>query len=289
MKHVVLHIGTGKTGTSTIQNALYVSRSLLKKHNVDYARCCRVQVDHFGEAIVAHYKLAEIIQNRADEELKAFREYINDSPLETIIFSCENLYHHLGEKEVELLASLLHGCRVTIVCYVRRQDLYIESAYKQQVKVGVAKVNVNGFLARHTDKNHLSQVHANYYRMLMPWDQHFGTEAITVRVFDPQCFINGRLLDDFLDAAGIGDISLPDVTGSKANVAMPSELIQVVRVFNALKLIPRAEHQSFVEHLRAQFDFADYPLVSPEIRQQVLENYEQTNNQLFERFNVEKR
>tara|TARA_R110000823_G_scaffold91174_6_gene201159 strand:- start:2260 stop:3603 length:1344 start_codon:yes stop_codon:yes gene_type:complete len=288
MKHIVLHIGTGKTGTSTIQNALHHNRRLLRRrHNVDYAELDLLVIEHFGERIAAHYQLIERLRHADDKGLAAITDYIAACAQDTIIFSCENLYHHLGEAEIQRLAELLQPHRVSIVCYVRRQDLYVESAYRQQVKVGVAKVSVRKFLARHMSAKSLNEVHANYYRMLRHWDQHFGTGNVVVRLFDTNRFAGGDLLTDFLQAAGIGNVDLDRPGEGVANQAVPAELISVLRTFNEAGVVAKEQHQKFVQDLRDNFDFRDYPLINDTVRAKILDNYAESNRLLFAHYGIE--
>ncbi len=288
MKHIVLHIGTGKTGTSTIQNALYRNRRRLRRrHNVDYAELDLLVIDHFGERIAAHYQLIERLRHADAATLAAVTDYIDSREQDTIVFSCENFYHHLGHTELQRLAALLKPYRVSIVCYLRRQDLYVESAYRQQVKVGVAKVNVRPFLARHMSAKSLDEVHANYYRMLQRWDQYFGTDCMQVRLFDKACFAGGDLLTDFLQASGIGNVELQRRGEAVANQAVPAELINVLRVFNQAGIVSKEHHQQFVRDLRENFDFRDYSLISNSVRTKILENYAESNRQLFAHYGIE--
>ncbi|MDZ7784481.1 MAG: hypothetical protein U5K56_16615 [Halioglobus sp.] len=287
MKRVVLHIGTGKTGTSTIQRALYRSRRRLRRRaGADYAAAGLHGNDDSGEVTPAHYSLVEALRDGREAELESIGDYVDKRPEKTVIFSCEDFYHHLEERHVARLAQLFGNHSVTVICYVRRQDEYVESAYRQRIRSGVA-VRAHTFSARHTDPACLNEVHANYYRMLNVWARCFGTEAVVVRLFDADRFHGGNLLQDFLMAAGLPDVELAGAGGDRSNEALPAELVAVLRACNEAEVVPREHHTRFVADLRKRFHFDDYPMLNPETRARIMENYAGSNRLLFEQFGIE--
>lgn len=287
MKNVFLHIGTGKTGTSTIQNSLHESRDKLRStFSIDYANIAIKSIDHFGEKIIAHYPLVDWIKSRSEKGLKKIGEYIESSDCKTIVFSCENLYHALTREDVEWLAHQLGRFNVYSICYVRRQDLYIESAYRQQVKVGEFKMPFRDFLKRHTDPYFLNEVHANYFRMIEVWKNAFGRDHTIVKPFDRKLFRNGSLLDDFGAILGIDDGHLYSNFKNETNQTLPSELINVIRIYNSCQIIPRSDHQEFVEFLRSNFDFNDENLLEKDDREKVMNNYQECNKALCSEYGI---
>lgn len=287
MRRVVLHIGTGKTGTSTLQRALYRARHRLRRTGVDYADLGLEVLDHFGERIPAHYGLFDLLRAGDGAGHAALRGYLARSDAGTTIFSCEDFYHHLDEGAIAALASALSDYRVTVVCYIRRQDEYVDSAYRQRVKVGAAAKPFEEFLLRHTDESFLDSVHANYERMLGPWERQFGLGQIALRLFEPTRFADGDLLRDFLLAAGLGEAPLRLGPRDRSNTALPAELVTVLRAANTWGVVPDTCYPRFVADLRARFEFVDYPLLSPQQRRAVLANYAAANARLFARYGLD--
>jgi len=174
-----------------------------------------------------------------------------------------------------------------VICYVRRQDDYVESAYRHRVKVGAAGGPMGSFVSRHVNAADLGVVHANYHRVLAPWRRCFGAQAMVVRPFDEARFAGGDLLTDFLCAAGLDGIRLPRRPAARANRAVPAELVRVLRVVNEAGSIPADEHPSFVRYLRARHEFADYPLLDATTRARILANYADSNRQLFAQYGLD--
>lgn len=284
MKKVILHIGTGKTGTSSIQNFLHTHHDALRmQHGVLYPKTGLVSSSHFGEMIHAHYDLPAWLA-KSDvhvAELKKLRQEIDDFSGNVVILSCENLYHHLAAEHLAALGNLLAGLEVHVVCYVRRQDLYMESAWKQQVKVGAMRMPFEQFLVRHTETEFLGEVHGNYYRMLLPWATSFGKSRLHIRIFDPVTWPGRDLIQDFVQALGlpseIGKLPRIEIT----NVAMPSELMRLLCKINSLRLVEASQQETFVDWLRNSRQFPNPPMLTYAERGAILRNYDQSNQQLF--------
>jgi hypothetical protein len=284
MKRLLIHIGTGKTGTSTIQNFLFSNRKqLAKEFSLLYPEQGLSQLKHFGEDIYAHYPIVSWVHNRETGKLANLARSINKSNCQTAIISCENFYHQLFAQEIIFLASVLKEFSITIICYVRRQDLYMESAWKQQIKTGAMKMPFSVFLERHTQTKYLNEVHANYYRMLKPWADIFGVDAIKIKVFDKSEWIREDLIADFLNTCGLDEQQAlpPLIKPSLTNTSLPTELITTVQKVNAMGLIPKKQQKSFVLYLTKFSSFSNPPLLSTENRFAIMKNYQKTNQQLF--------
>jgi len=286
-KRILIHIGTGKTGTGSIQNFLFQNRDdLLKNHALLYPLTGLKKLEHFGEEINAHYSVVSWIVDRNLKSLEKLIHEIDQSSANFVVISCENFYHRLTRKDIEFLADCLTNFDTRVVCYVRRQDRYMESAWKQQVKVGDLKTPFRDFLKRHISSEYLHEVHANYQRMLSVWGDVFGIQNIILSVFDRTQWRNKDLVDDFLDLSDFpasSDVRLlprPAIT----NIALPSELARLICRINGLKKVPKEQQQSFVMYLRGLREYNNPPLLSLEDRVAILENYKDSNEVMFRQF-----
>ncbi|MBK8815428.1 MAG: glycosyltransferase family 61 protein [Methylococcaceae bacterium] len=287
MKRLLLHIGTGKTGTSSIQNFLFENRKILAdQFSLYYPEFGLSKINHFGELIHAHYPVVLWIKERQAQKLEELCSTLKASNCETAVISCENLYHHLTLEDIAYLANAVKDFSVEIICYVRRQDFYMESAWKQQVKVGALSLAFPDFLKLHTQPEYLETIQGNYFKMLKKWAAYFGTEAVKVRVFHKSEWVNGDLIDDFLNACGFGtDGTYSNLVKLKiANAALPTELILLMRKFNAMKLIPKSEQEIFVKFLKNLNIFNEIQLLSNADRLAIIENYREANISLFTEF-----
>ena len=105
------------------------------------------------------------------------------------------------------LARLQDHFDVQVLCYLRRQDLWLESWYNQHIRwPWVKELSVSSpgeFLARREEFYWI-----DYAQMLQRWRDTFGMESMTVKVFE-RAQLNGDLLSDFftstrLDQTGLG-------------------------------------------------------------------------------------
>ena len=209
----IIHIGTEKTGTTTIQNYLSRNRSALSSQGFHYAR---------SEQYDNHHHLIRYCQNRRDRNERPTsqtNEYIHrthdhwkrtvrDSfhsemnslhdSIHTVMLSSENFHSRLESAvEVEALRSLIepYASSFKIIVYIRRQDRLGVSNFSTILKFG----NIpNG--------NIPNQDWVHYYdfsKMLGLWKLTFSEAEITVRPFQPEILLHSNVLEDFLHHTGI--------------------------------------------------------------------------------------
>ncbi len=204
----IIHIGTEKTGTTSIQEFLYKNRTSLnengfhfiqspgKKNNRKIPAYC-IDIEKEDE----YFQLQGI---KSKKQRLAFNEaFLNDFKLEmnslpssvhTVIFSSEHFHSRVTSvNEIKVLRNLLkcYFESFEIVCYVRHQSLVCESLYSTAIKFG-HPYSFPEFLSLCEVNN----IYYNYCEMLLNWRQIFN-EDITVRPFNKVELLNNNLLDDF--------------------------------------------------------------------------------------------
>jgi hypothetical protein len=242
---VVLHIGTGKTGTTTVQDVLGRSRATLAEHGTLYPRTFgRFRHTRFGffvqpdaelvsspEWVRAGHGHTDPTEFRRAMRRRLRRELTPD--VRRILLSDEGLYRRSAAAvdRVRRFADA-RGGSVRVVVYLRRQDEHVASNYQQVVK--------GGEVARMTSwaGTDLSPTY-DYHRNLTRWRDHLSPDAFVVRPFEPDRFVGGSLLDDFLDAAGIGVPSADLAPAQRRNESLSAEAVEVLRLLN----LHRVEHE----------------------------------------------
>lgn len=242
---VILHIGTHKTGTSSIQTILAANRDALASRGIYYPenRYSNRNVNFIGRDLAAkrYDEPAQYIKN----SLKKARV----SGCDTLLLSGESFYAMMGmfyllqgfqvedywaqeEEAVRALSGMLEGVEVKVCCYVRRQDLFLDSLYNQFVKQSPGYAgDLNTFIR-------LSGPVADYAAHLDLWARIFGKEAIFAASYDA---LKGDLFQDFASRAlGFDDVSGFKSPPQRINERLPTDLLLFKRILNRIEM-PRAE------------------------------------------------
>jgi hypothetical protein len=201
-----LHIGTEKTGTTTIQHFLATNRQSLLKDGFLYPQS--------PEDNLAHTKLAafameadkfEDIQKffKLDNPEKIFQfrnnfqntlaDELEKTSAKTIIFSDEHCSSRLvAKEEIERLKKLLETFfkEIKVIIYLRRQDRFLLSTYSTSIICGKTK-----FFELPSEE--MIKKRYDYWNILQKWESVFGKENIIVRLFEREQLFEGDLLSDF--------------------------------------------------------------------------------------------
>lgn len=243
---IILHIGTHKTGTTSIQDVLRASSDALQRAGILFPEAgCPPGLS--GQHMLAwsvlsskHHKLP----SPKPPVWEALWREIDTLRPRKVILSAE-AFSRADESEVEVIRKKMEGKEVSVVCYLRDPAAYLKSAYKQQVKMGKCSDSFSSFV-----KDGVKDV--DYKSLVDRWARVFGASNVHVRPFDEA--IQRGLLSDFAQVAGIDESTL--VRASRSNVSPPDAIIQVVRYLNLLEqwlkpLIPGAPNgRGLIERIR---------------------------------------
>lgn len=243
---VVLHIGTHKTGTTSIQDVLHASSHALQRAGVLFPEAgCPPGLS--GQHMLAwsilpskHHKLPE----PKPPVWEALRDEIDTVRPRKVILSAE-AFSKANASEVEVIKNKLHGYEVAVVCYLRDPAAYLKSAYKQQVKMGKCAEPLSSFV-----EDRVKEV--DYESLVERWTRVFGVSNVHVRPFGEA--VQRGLLSDFAQVAGIDESLL--VPESRSNVSPPDAIVRVVRYLNLIEqrltpLIPEGSNsRGLIERVR---------------------------------------
>lgn len=248
---VLLHIGTGKTGTTSIQHLLNVNRAELVRRGILYPRSPgRTRHLKWGLSFRSEAELDEMPAwhtLRAQSPVRFRRRFhrrlleeIEEARPSRVVFSDEALYT-LPDAALGRLSEFLtaHFGPVHVIAYLRRQDDHLVSYYQQQVKVGETR-RLAQFAADPGYPYDYEQRLGDLCAVLRP-------SSVTVRRFERSRFPGGRLEADFLRAAGIDSDGL-DIGQVARNESLAATSVEFLRLYNL--------HQ--VEHAGARVGVMDH-------------------------------
>lgn len=132
-KKVVIHIGTHKTATSTIQDALEENRSDLKKYGILYGKTNRKPWPKLPKHTSIYSAAVSGDKEKILNEQQAIINEFERSGCGTLVLSEEGL-----SEPKDVLANFFYpffeNYDVRVICFLRRQDFFVESLYNQFVR-----------------------------------------------------------------------------------------------------------------------------------------------------------
>lgn len=179
MKEIYLHIGLGKTGTTSIQKFLSMHYDILLAEDIHYILSAGGGSGDGHQAIAK--SCIEIIPDYmevadASNDIEALKSEIAGSSCNTILLSSENFQLASPAKVKKMLNSVCDDyiCRVILV--VRSQDELLESEYNQMVKVK----SLTQSLAQYAD----SYFDGDFMKLAESWEATFGEQTLSASVYD---------------------------------------------------------------------------------------------------------
>jgi hypothetical protein len=250
---LVLHIGSGKTGTSSIQRFLQSNRARLAELGCLYpqtpGRRRHAQLSMFVRPDQALGEIPPWNSERWSSPAKfrkAFRRRllreIDESGMSHVLLSDEALYGSPNEALRRLRQFTDRIARdLRLVVYLRRQDDHLVSRYQQVVKVGETRrlaeraPHVASPEQRTSWADRQGANTYDYYGRLRTWQQLLEPDEFVVRRFDPASLIEGSLYQDFLAAAGI-DARADDLNQVESiNESLDAESVEFLRILNIFR------------------------------------------------------
>jgi len=228
---LVLHIGTEKTGTTTIQEFLYLNRQLLKDQGIAYPDSIgkRNHMQLVMAQMTVQRKIPGIELNTPEERkdwnrklLEKFDNEMTSLPdqIKKVIISSEHFTGFIKERhDLSSLNELFNAyfSSITIIIYLRRQDQLEVSRHSTAYLLGYpAKENDFEIL--------LNRHYYNYFHLLNMWEKEFPDARIRPRIFDQAELFDNDLITDFMRQAGIK--SKPDfIVPKKLNESLSNSAV----------------------------------------------------------------
>jgi len=237
-----LHIGSYKTGSSAIQSYLSKNKGKLKEMGTHVLRPPE------GRKLYAASKdLAEKDLNNPTAKL--MRQKWLSKRDETVTYSNEYLFNPNAAQQLKANFDPENEGDVRIICYIRRPDSYVEALYKQMVKNGRIDPDPSIIM----DKFRAEK--APYQAALDSYADAFGTENVTVRIYERDQLKDRDAVADFLDQCNMPAI---EAEGSISNnpshsCAMSEAIGRVSRLLpvNHNLLLKRINRNVKDHHFRA--------------------------------------
>lgn len=231
MTRLILHIGSQKTGTTSLQQFLQLNRKILNKNGMDYPHFSQGGCTN-GLPWVRHLNGVDVNSSDFRELKESIEKY------DTVILSAEQLWSEgrIYDPRPEEWKNVpyFEQCKqffsqlgidvFDIVVYLRRQDQYISSSWKQWVKVG--------FLT--CMKEDVFEI--PFYKMTCDYNQRieglekiFGKDNIHIRLYGQEAFVGGNIYKDFCSCIGLSWDDEFELLGGYANRSLTFDVTEAIR------------------------------------------------------------
>ncbi len=275
MKRVFLHIGTHKTGTTSVQHFAVNNEKKLHEHGILYPKAGRPHLEvNKGHHLLAWAPTKSMVGSSLWGEFSedprsvwdALREEINASSCRTVLISSEE-FDVLDERGVETIAQSLDGFKVTIICYLRRLHEFVQALYTTNVIFHGEKRPIKEYLRG-------MRTTTNYEELVSRWKKVFGQHNVDVNFYIPDALMERDVVVDLFDKLGFDASSISAQAQKRRENAneLPDHVIRVVRFLNSLE-VSRDTTQLFIKIARmtyADSKRSEYKLLSKSVANELL-------------------
>ena len=236
-RRAILHIGTEKTGSSTLQAFLAHNRAALRKNGFCYPRFPGRRAHNalpvYAKRIERADDLHRFLKVKSEADLARFRRSLRRTArlellttrAHTFIFSSEHLQSRLAHPdELQALKDFLEDffTEVHVAVYLRRQDRVAVSRYSTDVK--------SGRTVRTLLPSDPATLSIYDYRLLLDrWAKVFGEHRVHPRICEPADLVDGNVQADFQNVWQLGS-GLQQV--ANRNESLTPEAQEFLRVLN---------------------------------------------------------
>lgn len=305
MARVILHIGQSKTGTTAVQRFLARERATFRRYGVLYPD---IQKGGRGQGAGDHNLVAWSLVDKLSPLAKPFEVFWEDiarhlkveSDIHTVLLSAEGFFGEphpwafdsiaewrlANEKKIQRLQSALREHHVTIIAYFRRQDLWVDSAFKHTVKVQ----RLIGKQLYDTPEKFTRALkeRLDYASEMSLWQRYFPEAEIIVRPYEQQKLYREDAVADFLSVLGLDKLDFqkfPVATANHRNVGLPRDVLEFKKILNRLQFSKARERVLIAALEEIAGDFTSKHsawdnVLSPTERSAMVEEYSESNERL---------
>lgn len=275
MSNIFIHIGTHKTGTTTIQHALRQANREGNSTNWHFARTPRAA----KKMMRASFHDLELVRSFRKDFLRALKHVGRED--KTLIFSSEALsgWPDSGYQNSAYLASMLREAtadhEVQVIIYLRRQDDFVESMYTQNIHQGDS-VEFPDFLAGFQGPGPLM-----YSRIVNDFIENFDRQNIIVRSYHDAT--RKGLLKDFGELVGVAGLS--KVESERKNPSYSRDALEIAKLSNSnLNTVQKRQLRLALQKVMSKAYGEQFSLFSKQEREAFLQRFADDNRQIVDRY-----
>lgn len=305
MKTLYLHIGTTKTGTTSIQKFCLQNKDILQEKNYcfpnsihRYENKKNATLRYKGIHRNGHFLVGSVwdengMHNTAEEERLFHEGMANVAALfetyDNIILSDEGIWYMSSYGKRDLWDRLKthaqeHSYQIKIIVYLRRQDDFFISNWNQAVKENHMTDSIEINLEETLRTRPMRYAYGEKLDLIA---QVLGRENIIVRRFDVRMFYGDSIYADFLHCLHLEltDEYLP-LENTTNNTSLEGNALEIMRILNTIPALDAEKRLLYLENLRAITQISDYhcSMLSYEERKAFMSHFEKGNQHVAEEY-----
>ena len=200
MSRLILHIGTHKTGTTTIQDTLWHNAAKLARHGVEYPKLPYPHCGHHG-LIAESVGLSDTyrLKKGGFAHLKKLAEKFADSDRD-LILSSEEFSRAERNRSVDFdrLREIFKAFeRVTVLCFIRPQWQFLQSIYVE-ISRNRSPPRPPDLVREALETGQCQGLYMNYSTLLSRLERSFDPSEIILVDFETARQTRGGILDAVL-------------------------------------------------------------------------------------------
>ena len=302
---LILHIGQSKTGTSSLQALLSEERDTLSKEGILYPD---IMLGGVPLDLLEHNAFAESLSGimryphlQPEAYVQNFMQQMEDKSCHTLLLSAESFlgtpqiwavgppqdFFAVHRKKIERLKDLLPAKNCHIVLYLRRQDLWLESAIGHIIRyegllgqrIYESDEQISALLAPHLD----------YLQLVSLWQEVMQPFQFSVVPYEREALRGEDTAQDFLARTGLDAVLKLDgsIPRKLENQSWSAECIELKKILN-LKPKSKVKERSIIEILNRVNAKGDFPKtrfsISSDLKDRVWEQHKADNRLLAQTY-----
>lgn len=220
---IFVHIGTHKTGSTSLQQLCDRAASQLREDGVLYPKAGRPNSHPWAHHILAWSVQQERGFNNLEGWEKVARE-IRKSGAARVLISSEG-FVRCSVSDIKKIKCLLPNAKVKAIVYLRNPVDYVISLYKEKI---TGKGEARSFKKFSRNKKRM----CNYPALIDSWKKGLK-EPVIVRSFEDQS--EGGLEKDFLQILDVKPNTYSRYIREPANISISTDRIVTIRWINRLQ------------------------------------------------------
>lgn len=195
-------------------------------------------------------------------------------------------FYQNAQSAIKYLRKALHDYDLHVLLYIRKQTDYLESVYMQLVHLGRPTK-----FAQYLERS--ATIDFSWLRVVEAMQRELAPDHLHLRTFEQiRTMGEAGFFHDFLSICRVNDVESFDISADSAKGRMANRSygqlgMQIARRVNPL--INAKEKKLFRRFLQRNFSTATHPraeLLKEEQRLEMFETYQESNRQLFERYDL---